>query len=403
MNSIEGDGNASNGRERLPLFANYCVAAVWGFTGLIAALGIAGTSRLGIALIPVAIASLRWPTVVRWLMLAVVALLPAWFVGLAHWYFHAVTNVSLILGAGIGLVAHVLLLFGTTTPVRLALGLVALLVYLCAIPGARAESPLAPAACSARVDRLDHRVQTLLAAQNVVLQFRSPTPPKIPTMHGRPPPTARNFLVEVTPSGIWVDRELSANISEAARELAVDLDQLLERRARKGRTDPVGLYVAADASTPVSQVAQLLAPLTQVSVSLLGQSDAGPLGPTPASAKGLADALDHASDAERASLFGRELGQRAGPCAPLAKRMVRLKEQPSSDRATLFAKSLGDGLRECQCSWVDIDALEYLALRMLEVSNEPGLAELPLRRDASGHLLMPNQPGLTVQQWVLQP
>ena len=158
--------------------------------------------------------------------------------------------------------------------------------------------------------------------------------------------------------------------------------------------------MAADPDTHVSKIAELFAPLTNVHVLLLGKLDTGPLGSPPPSAKALAAALDSApSTAALATLAADELGRRAGPCGSLSKRLVQLKDQPSEAQVAFLVKSLDEGLRECQCGWVDIDALEYLVMRLLDVPASD-FGAIPLPSDESGHPLVPSEPDLTVGKWL---
>jgi len=114
----------------------------------------------------------------------------------------------------------------------------------------------------------------------------------------------------------------------------------------------------------------------------------------------MADALDGArNDSELARLVARELNNRAAPCRPLAKRLGQLKYQSEDFRLAFLIRSLEQGLNECQCQRVDIDALEYLVMRLLEVpANDIGAVQLP--NDESGRPIVPTDLDLTVGEWV---
>jgi hypothetical protein len=86
--SIEGSGGGG-AEARRSLGAKGTVAIAWGLAGLGAAVALPGTFKLGIVLIPIAIAFYFWPSVVRWPVLAFVVLSPIGFLALAHGYFHA--------------------------------------------------------------------------------------------------------------------------------------------------------------------------------------------------------------------------------------------------------------------------------------------------------------------------
>ena len=335
-----------------------------------------GTLKAGVVLIPVAIAFYYWPSLLRWPILAFVVLGPIGFLALAHLYFHARTSYPLLIWACAGTVAHVLLLFGRMTIARLATGGAALLAYL---GGGRlvmlASSPPREV-CEARVDALNRRVNDYLGAPHFTFQPREAT---LPQMHGRARATADYRIFEVTPTGSWLGRRLSDEALQAAAQLHSFVEQGRARMSDPSK--PLGFYLAADPDTHVSKIAELFAPLTNVRVLLLGKLDTGPLGSPPPTAKDLAAALDSApSAAALAKLAADELGRRAGPCRPLAKRLVQLKDLPGEARLPFLVKSLKEGLRECQCGLVDVDALEYLIMRLLEVpASDFGAVPLPPR------------------------
>src|SRR5262249_28361412 len=101
------------GEGRWSWIAKCTVAIVWGLSGVAAALALPGTLKAGAALIPVALAFYRWPTVMRWPMVALLVLVPLRFLVLAHEFFHAQTSYPFLVWACVGLVAHGLLLFGS--------------------------------------------------------------------------------------------------------------------------------------------------------------------------------------------------------------------------------------------------------------------------------------------------
>jgi len=116
----------------------------------------------------------------------------------------------------------------------------------------------------------------------------------------------------------------------------------------------------------------------------------------------MAHALDSAPNgSELARLGARELNDRVAPCRPLAKRLTELKYQPDEFQPKYFVWSIAKGLKECQCEGVDIDALEYLALRLLEVPAKD-FGEMLLPTDESGRLILPTDLDQTVGEWVQQ-
>jgi hypothetical protein len=380
---------------RWSVIAKGAVAIAWGLSGLAAALAMPGTLKGGVALIPIALAYYLWPSVVRWPMFAFVVLSPIAFLAWMHVYYHARTGYPLILWACAGVVAHGLLLFGKMTLARLLAGGAAFLLYS---GGARFAMPAsAPPreSCEARVDALTRRVGGYLAAPPFGFQPREAT---LPQMSGRARATAAFRVFEVTPTGSWLGKRQPDDPAQAAAQLRAYVEHW--RAGESDASKPVGIYLAADAETPVAKIAALFAPLTNVRVLLLGKLDTGPLGLPPPTAKALAKALDSAPNtSEYARLASGELSRRAGPCASLAKRLVQLNDQPVDSKPAFLVTSLDGGLRECQCGLVDLDALEYLVMRILDAPAHD-FGEVPLPSDGTGRPQVPNEPGLTVQKWL---
>jgi hypothetical protein len=165
-------------------------------------LGDAEISKSAIALIPIAVAFLRWPAIVRWPMTALVVLGPAFFVAMAHWYFHASTNYPLLVLWCFGIAAHVLLLFGKMTSGRLAAGSTALLAYvgIACVGGplaVKAESPLPPDVCEARIEALRRRLEAYLADESAVVELHAA---KLPPMHDRPRATGPRTKTVLQPT-----------------------------------------------------------------------------------------------------------------------------------------------------------------------------------------------------------
>lgn len=65
----------------------------------------------------------------------------------------------------------------------------------------------------------------------------------------------------------------------------------------------------------------------------------------------------------------------------------------------MLVRGIDEGLRDCSCSWVDVDALEYLAMRLLNFDDIDHFV-FPIPWDSKGHLVIPTDPALTVEQWV---
>jgi hypothetical protein len=76
-----------------------------------------------------------------------------------------------------------------------------------------------------------------------------------------------------------------------------------------------------------------------------------------------------------------------------------MNDMAPDSRSAFLVKSLDEGLRECQCGLVDIDALEYLVMRLLGAPADD-FGEVPLPHDEQGRLVVPTAPDLTVGTWL---
>jgi len=251
--------------------------------------------------------------------------------------------------------------------------------------------------CEARISHLNNRIAAYRAAPSFATELHGV---QLPEMHGRPRATAPYRVLEVTPAGNWMVLRLSDDVLRVAAQLAYWAQR--ETDAPGAPRDGIPFYLAADVRTPMSNVAALFSQLgrARVRVYLLGLLDTGVLGPPPPSAKAVADELDGApTPGDAARIASRDLSRRVGPCRPLAKRLVSMNTLPSADREPFVVKALPEGLRDCQCSSVDLDGLEYLTLRSLGApARDYGVIALPL--DDKGHPMVPSDAGLTVQRGV---
>jgi hypothetical protein len=202
-------------------------------------------------------------------------------------------------------------------------------------------------------------------------------------------------VIEVAPLGKWFQGRLPDDTSQAAGELR----ERIERVYPKDGPVPF-LYLAADARQSVHDISLLVSNLPQLRLILLARAESGPTGSTPPGAKDLAMRLEKVQNiSERASVFGKELGRRAGPCPLLSRRLAELNDLPIEQKAQMLVSGLEEGLRGCRCGWVDIDALEYLLMRLLNY-NDLDYFAVPIPWDTKGKLVIPMDPALTVQLWL---
>jgi hypothetical protein len=159
--------------------------------------------------------------------------------------------------------------------------------------------------------------------------------------------------------------------------------------------------LAADGQQSVRFLAVLLREVPKADIKLLVMGP-GPAGTPPAGAIDLADQLSKVTtSADAARIFSRDLKDRFESCPPLAERFRQITEIPEDERPEFLAASIRDGLRECQCGSVDLDALEYAALRVLNWKNEE-FRVIDIPRDHQGNLTFPSDPTVTIGDWIRQ-
>lgn len=266
----------------------------------------------------------------------------------------------------------------------------------CAL-GPRSCSSPSKEVCELRIGQLSSRIAAYRAAPSYATELHGV---QLPKLRGRPRATAPYRVLELTPAGNWMVVRLSNDVSRVAAQLANWAQRELDTPGAP--PDGIPFYLAADARTPMSNVASLFAQLgpARVRVYLLGMLDTGSLGPAPPSARAVADELDHApTPGDMARIAARDLSDRVGPCKPLAQRLVLMNDLPAAAREAFLVKAVPEGLRACQCSSVDLDGLEYLMLRSLGAP-EHDYGTITLRTDESGHPIVPNDPTLTIEHWV---
>jgi hypothetical protein len=269
-------------------------------------------------------------------------------------------------------------------------------LFGCAL-GSRSCSSPPKEVCEARIGQLSSRIAAYRAAPSYATELHGV---QLPKLRGRPRATARYRVLELAPTGNWMVVRLSDDASRVAAQLAFWAQR--ETDAPGAPVDGIPFYLGADVRTPMSEVAALFSQLgrARVQVYLLGVLDTGPLGPPPPSAKAVADELARAATpGDAARIASHDLSVRVGPCKPLAKRLVLMNDLPVAAREAFLVKALPEGLRDCQCSSVDLDALEFLTLRILDApEHDYGIIALP--RNEKGHPVVPNDPNLTVERWV---
>jgi hypothetical protein len=247
--------------------------------------------------------------------------------------------------------------------------------------------------CDERVDQLVRNYRAYDAAPTAPIGLHGV---EVPTSSKGVRATAELPVLEVGPGGWLFRRSWPADAAKVAKDVPAWLDEAVRYMGR-----PTPIYLAADAEQSVQFVATLLTKVPKADVKLLVMGQ-GPVGAPPPGAKALADHLTRASNAnEAATIFSLDLKHRFESCPPLAKRFRQITTIVDEQRPEFLANAIDQGLRECQCGTVDLDALEYAASRILNWENRDYHA-IDIPHDQQGNLLFPKDPTLTIDDWIRQ-
>ncbi len=82
-----------------------------------------------------------------------------------------------------------------------------------------------------------------------------------------------------------------------------------------------------------------------------------------------------------------------------SQELALVEEVAIEERPRLLVAGISEGLRDCQCSYVDLEALEYVMAAALDVPEFEYSAK-KLERTPQGELLIPDTPGKTFGEWV---
>lgn len=389
-NSNGGEGNNLRiAGISLQAIGSRLVALVWLLSGAGATLGDrASVQLIGVGKILLGIALVRWPAVARWPVVAVGVALVAFPVFQITYTSDTLASTSIV-WLVLPVVGYVLLLFGTVTRLRLGLGVLLILAYVPALRSMNTKSHLSAEDCAKRVDALSGKIAPYLTSSAVVL----PQGMDVPNMPDGEPAIAAYPVLVVAPTGKWFHSRLPDDATSAASELA-------SRVMQADRSEAPKLYLAAAGGEYVREIGMLLGQLPLARVFLLARIPQLGFGNVPPpGARGVPPRLAGAkTGGETAAIVADEIGRRALPCIPLAKRLEQVWNDSGEHRAQLIADSLDKGLRECQCGRVDIDALEYVVL----VTYRSGFEYFayPVPDDGRGLLRIPGDPTLTVDEWI---
>jgi hypothetical protein len=364
------------------------LGALW-LAGGLAKLFDGATRFAGVAACLLGIGLLLRPAVMRW-PAALVGVAAPTVAAYAMFRFSDILYPQIIVWLALGTAATLFLLFARMTRVRLALGVALLFSYLPAAQKLRTKSPVSAEECAKRVDALNRKVAPYVEPSTFIL----PPTLNVPTVREGPPARASYPLLIVTPS----EKRFQSRLPDDAESAGVELNRRVALLPGGGQA-PL-FYLAADAKEPVHEIATLLTHVPGARVLLLARVLQGARAETPPpSAEDVAGHLAAVQTAgEAATILADALSRRAAPCAPLAKRLETMNEALPERRPRVLADALDQGLHECQCGWVDVDALEYVAMVLFR-SGVDSFA-FPIPHDEAGRLRVPDEPQLTVEQWI---
>jgi hypothetical protein len=378
------------GFERLRPALRKALAVIWALGAAVQAFSIEGVPLWPAALlVATMVGYLIWPRQFRPILVSAVILFVGGLVVFAHVYFRTILMVPVIAFTGLAIVGMLLTFYGRG-PAAFILGLTLSLASALAYP----ENPFHTSArsepeCSARVDAIEQRLSPFVAQA-----FLRPPGLRLPEKPAWAAIQDAHYRVEIGARGKVFGRPLPNDRGGAAAEL---------RRRVIGLSDggkPLTIFLAADVEQTTSEIAAILPDLPFVSVWILGIKGPGPLGPPPPGAQAFASAFEATNhDSERSRMVGLEFSRRLGACAPAAKRAVLVSKVPPGQQAQFLVAGVSQGLRECQCGYVDLEALEYLmAVAMGLPTHEYSARQIP--RDSNGALMIPRDSTLLFGQWV---
>jgi hypothetical protein len=370
------------------------VAGLLALNGLATLLGLGSLPWfVGVAGIALALALVRWPRPVRWVVVVFAAAGPLGFFLFALWYYLTLPLYPFLAWSLLGVLAYGLLLFGEITRARLVGGLVVIIAAVALFPLA---SPLSrpahsAAVCETRVEDLAAKFKAYLHAGATVTTHSA----ELPTASTDLPILNQFPVLEIAPHGSWfAGNRLPDGPAAQAQAVATWYDEHGSRLKPKP-----GLHLALDRSRRVKDLAPLLENLPHVSMLLVAQTE--PLGEPPLGAREFAEQFERSQGpGARAKLAADQLSRRAGSCPPFAERLTAVKDSAPEERGAIVAASLENGLPECGCSWVDLDALEYVLLRIVG-ANVPIQVAFTLPTNDAGEIELP-APELRVDEWARQ-
>jgi hypothetical protein len=260
----------------------------------------------------------------------------------------------------------------------------AIVALASAMASALASAMAAPArsaptkACADRVSLLERRLSAAVDEEYDLKRLHVDV--RLPRVEARAIGNDTGSVIELLPEGPSLNGTPLHGRTEA--EWRADIDARYAAGASKrGGKPPSWVYVLADQATDVRRSLKFLVGFgADHELQLVVEPPTNPLQDLlpkapPAGAQRLVARLAKLEDTPanagaRAKLFANELAIAGGSCKPLY-RIFDLRTIPMPARSRQFVQVVVESVRDCQCTDMDVDALEYAALRMYTAFQYP--------------------------------
>jgi hypothetical protein len=233
-------------------------------------------------------------------------------------------------------------------------------------------------ACTARTELLERRLSAAVDEEYEIktLKVRE----QLPRVDARAIGNDRGPVLQLGREGLALDGTLLSGQSESSWRAGI-AQRYDSAAAALGVEPPGWFYVVADRSTDITGYLGFLVSFgADHELRLVVEPKKNPhagLFPdrVPPGAVRLLNRLASLEDTAansgaKAKLFAEEFASAAGQCGSMA-RIYDLGKTPMPERSRKFVKTVVENVRECGCDSLDIDAFEYVALRMYAAFQYP--------------------------------
>lgn len=350
----------------------------------------------GVAGIVVAAALLRWPQKVRWLLVGLGPTVGIAALLLLPHFFGSVPNYSFFWSGALQGLGYAVLLFGAFNPVRLAASTPFFAASMWLMSNPTEGSPLSAEQCSVRVNLVAERLEPFRTHDEIVHDPDEPGIPELAIVQNLAPSHTRRALLEIHQDRIvFGPRPLTKHPDDLAKEFAVfkKLDA-----ASKAPVRAVNVFL--DKGLRVSEAEPYLDVLSDVRVFAVVRWGS-PFDPAkaPEGAQEISEVFEEKDPVVRQGRVMNLLAKYASPCKGLGERYNELNTAKGQRFYDVLIDGTVEGLRECECGWVNIDHIEFLVARYMSGGQRP-YAEIEIPRASDGALLLPEDRQQLVGDWL---